>query len=245
MELSEADWTQASILFSRLTFYCSFIPLAIGLLRRQFFSKEIKIFYLYLLIDLLIAALIQFFLWSIEIFPDFILPILERLGIGDTNFFGILYNINVVGVLGWYFSKVIPNPKISFHINWVSKALVVTMIINYLFIEGFRGLGTFNPTVAATCGFIFPSIHLWYLFRQDYQLVLARNPYFWIALGLVFSMLLGFFKALTGDQIFDINYILFTKFNITNNILIIISYSFFCIAFLKTYNLEFLRETHS
>lgn len=242
MDLSDSDWKEFTIISSRVAFYVSFLPIIIGFLKRKHFSNSIKIFYLYLIVDLLIAFVIQLFIWSVAKFPDTLVPIVKELGITSTNFFIILYNINVVGVLGWYFSSVISAPKISKPIKWASWILVLLMILNYFFIEGYQDLGVFNPTAASICGFVFPLIHLWYLFRQDYQLVLARNPYFWIALGLVVATLLGLFQSIAGDQLFKTDYPLFAKFNISKNGLIIISFLFFGISFWQAENTAYLRE---
>lgn len=245
MFISEDSCNDLMVLFSRITFYFSFIPIIIGFLKRRFFSRPVSIFYLYLLSDLSIAFLIQLFLWALAKYPDSFIPLIEYFKITDTNFFGILYHLNVVGILGWYFSTVTTNTSISKTINRVSKVLVLAMLINYLFLEGFRAIGVFNPTAAAICGFVFPLVHLWYLYRQDYQLHLARNPYFWFAAGLVFSMLLGFFKTFTGEPMFENAFHLFCLFNLIKDVLIMVSFIFFTIGFLNAHNLEFLEGEQS
>lgn len=239
MEFLDTVWNELS---SNIVFYISLIPLGVGLWKWKALSRFLRIFYGYLLLDLLIAFVFKLFIWSARTFPETIVPVLELYQIENTNFLGILYHINVVGMLSWYFHKVIPNAIISTLIRWFSSGLVLAILINYLFIEGYREMGLFNPTMASFCGFIFPLLHLWYLFRQDYQLVLTRNPYFWIALGLVFAMLLGFFKALVGGLIFGMDYPLFTLINIPNNILIAFSYLIYSVGFLFSHNTAYLAE---
>lgn len=242
MNGAETTWNNIATIFSQIAFYISFVPVVIGTLKRKLFSKSLHIFYGYLLIDLLIAASIQLFLWSIKQYPDVMIPLLEQWKISDTNFFNIFYKVNTVAMLGWYFSTIIPNISVARLIKWGSRLLVVLMIINCLFIEGFRVAGFFSPTVATICGFVFPAIHLWYLFREDQVLILTRNPYFWIALGLVVSNVLRFFFTLTGQQLFDADFVLFSQLNVFTDVLVGIGYLFFGLGFFYAHNVEFLHE---
>jgi hypothetical protein len=207
------------------------IPLCIGLLKRKLLNYELKTFFLYIFLVLLINIIHQLFIYLVNSYTSFFLPYLNKWNVHDTNFLGILAYLNNFGILGWYFSHVMINYKIANVIKWISLVLFSIAIINYLFIEGFRVFGIFNPTASALFCFIIPLFHFWYLYQEESKVPLNRNPYFWIALGLLIPNIIGLFLHFAGEKIQETDFVLFCKISICRSIVAIAGQILFAIGF--------------
>ena len=207
------------------------IPIAIAIYKSKILNKPLKVFLWFCLSKFAVNLLHQGFIWVVTEYQEIFMPWFNRWHITDTNFMGILAYLTNFGFLGWYFYIVIPHEKIAKAIQWLSIGLFIFAIIDYLFIEDFRAFGVFNPSASAIFCFVLPLIHLWFLYREDSRVPLSKNPYFWIAMGLLLPNLVGCFLQFTGNAIHGEDFPLFVKITIGKSCLAIIGQILLAIGF--------------
>ncbi len=232
-------------LFAKIETAVMLIPISVGVYNRKYLNLPLKTFLWFCITKFTISCLHLSFIWTVSNYKDTFVPILNRWHITDTNFMGILAYLTNFAFLGWYFYIVIPHEKIAKGIQWLSIGLCVFGIIDYLFIEDFRAFGIFNPSASAIFCFVLPLIHLWFLYRADSRVPLSKNPYFWMAMGLLLPNLVGCFLHFTGDAIHGEDFPLFTKITIGRSCLSIIGQILLAIGFNNARYSQFLplRET--
>ena len=105
--------------------------------------------------------------------------------------------------------------------------------INYLFIDGINKLGVFNPVLDTIICFTFPSVYLYFLFKDEKFMPIKpfKNPYFLISIGLFFPNIIAFFFFGIQEKIFSTDPDLY-------NLLTFIKY-FFQITSICLYTLAF------
>ena len=227
----ENYYNQIYILFGEVITAIMIIPIMIAVLRWQKLNKPLRTFFTYVLIVLLLNIFEQSIIYyTTKYYNRIFKPYLDYWDIGDTSFFQIFYYLNSLFFLTFFFSQLLPK-KYSRWITNISFVLILAVIINYLFIEGYKVFGTFNPIVAVAWGFILPAFYLWYLFKNELHFPLNKNPYFWFSFGLVFVNLIGLFLYLIGGFMHGSDFIMFTKISITKIIFNIISYALFALGF--------------
>lgn len=219
------------ISLGKVTTVFMLFPILSALKNRKHLNKVLVLFLMYCITKLCVSLLHQWVIWATGYFRDIAVPILNKYQITDTNFMGILAYLTNFGFLGWYFYKVIPHKKTAQGIRWLSTGLFVFAIIDYLFIEGFRAFGIFNPSASAIFCFVLPLIHLWFLYRENSRVPLIKNPYFWIAIGLLLPNLVGCFLHFTGNALNTEDFPLFAKISIGKMILDIIGQILLAIGF--------------
>jgi hypothetical protein len=207
------------------------LPLFLALIKKTNLNKALKVFVLYCVFAFISGFLLQIFVWSVDNYTTFWKPYLDRWDIHDTNFLAIISYSNNFAILGMYFSKTIHNKKVVFAIISISILLFILAIVDYIFIEGFRQFTIFTSTASAIFCFVLPLIHFWYLFHEDSKIEINKNPYFWIALGLLIPNLIGLFIHFAGNKIYGTDFILYCKIAITRSIIGIVGQIFFAIGF--------------
>lgn len=215
----------------KLTTAFMLISIIFGLYRRKHLNKPLKVFLWYCIATLFVSVLHQTFIWATGYFRDIAVPLLNKYHIEDTNFMGILAYLSNFSLLGWYFQEVIPHEKIAQSVRWISKGLFVFALIDYLFIGDFREYGVFSPAASSIFCFILPLIHLWFLYREDARVPLSKNPYFWVAIGLLLPNLVGCFLHFTGNAIYGEDFTLFVKISTGKMVIEIIGQIFLAIGF--------------
>lgn len=231
MDTSENIFNNHLIVVSKIAIVCILFPIIIGYYKKKEFNKSIQIVYLFCLFEILIGLLLHVFVWITAHYTSIVLPYLNKWNIHDTNFIGILAHLNHFGILGLYFTSVITDRVLSKILKRISIILFFVAIINYLFIDGFRAYGVFNPTASAIFCFALPLIHFWFLFREDTKVPLNKNPYFWIALGLLIPNIIGLFLHFAGAKIQKTDFILFCQISIGKCIFSIIGHILIAIGF--------------
>lgn len=229
--MSDKFFQNVLILISKITTVIMLIPIVVGVYNYKKLNKPIKIFLWFCIAKFCVNLLHQAFIWAVNNYKAFFVPILNYWQIKDTNFMGILSYLTDFAFLGWYFYYVIPNENISKSIKWLSIFLFIAAITDYLFIEDFRTFGVFNPAAIAVFDFVLPVISLWFLYRENSRVPLSKNPYFWFAMGLFIPHLVSFFLYLAGDTIHREDYGLFLKISIGKVIFSIIGQILLAIGF--------------
>jgi hypothetical protein len=232
---------QIFLLLFVLNTIISIFPIGIAINNKLYLNKALKYFLYYclyfLFLELLTYSIIQFYTSFFEL-------ILDPLGIENTNFLGIFYFLRNFLLLGLFYSLLLAPRKIGIWIRYVGIGLAIACTINYLFIEGYKGFGVFNPTVDAIFCFVAPLIYCKVLFAQDDVIPLSKNPYFWITMGQLLVALVGFFLFFTEDYLLKNDPELFNKLAIGRNILMIIEQIMYAVAFYYAKNTRFLTVAH-
>lgn len=190
--------------------------------RRSFWSAGLRRFFWYLMVAFCAASLVSLFIWATQKHTFYFVfkPYLDAAKIEDTHFLAILAYLNDYTLLISYFYLVLSQQQ------WVKRFLVASSVVlvtlglgDYLFYSGFRNYGFFNPTAAAVVGFVLPLVHFGVIAYSRAILPLQRNPYFWIATGLLVPNLFGLILRLAGDSIYGDNFVLYCQASIGKNII--------------------------
>lgn len=221
----------------KTTIITSIYPLLIAFLFFKLLNKPLKIFLIFCSIILILNLIEQSIIWLAINRFEMIAPYMEYWDVETTDFLSILYYLTNFSMLGWFYYQLLPK-KYSNTVLGVAISLILATFINYLFIEGFKRPGIFNPAVDVIFTSGLPAFYLWHLSRRTTNFPLQKNPYFWISFGLMFSNLIALFLYLTADIIKGEDYNLFIKLLIARNIFEIVAQIFFAIAF---WNVRFVR----
>lgn len=228
--MSEAELNNLFLISGRAYIVSMIIPIIAAVWERKVLNKPLKVFLWYIIILLLANLLEQAFIWAVNTWQEFFVPILQKAGIGDTNFLSIIYDLPAFAFLGWFYFLLLP-AKYSKWIKWIAISLFVAVLVNYLFIEGYQGYGKFNPNATAIFTFGAAFFYLWHLYRSHLVLPLTRNPYFWLSFALIIPYLIGFFLYLVGDVTHEENYQLFVMMSVAKNFFLIIAQILMAVGF--------------
>jgi hypothetical protein len=218
-------------IISQIAVVAAIVPIAIGIINFKSLNKPLKVIFWFCIIRMSIIIFIQILYWGINYFKQTFKPILKALDITSMDFTSIFAQLNNFGLLGLYFSLVIPNKNVSIFIKRISVILFFGSILNYLFIEGYKNQSVYNSTSSNIFCFLLPCIHLWYIYREDIKVPLARNPYFWISFGLVIPNLLGLITSFIERKLNETDWTLFFKVEIIYSLVQIIGYLIVAIGF--------------
>lgn len=232
------------IFFSKIVSAVMIIPIIAALVKWQYLEKKLKIFFVFCVVTLAIALLEQLFFWSVKKhYNEFWRTILDYWGIKNTFFLQILPHTRDFFLLGWFFSAVLPSGKARYLVQYFSLLLGVSCIINYIFIEGYKIAGVFNPTTDALFSFLVPLLSLWYLFQRDTRIEMYKNPVFWISLGLLLPNLMGLFLFYTSDYLQENVFTLYVNLMLVKNFFEIIGIILLTIGFSHAYYMRFFYPT--
>jgi hypothetical protein len=198
------------------------IPIIVAIVNYKDLNKILKIFFWYCVITFSLDISEHGLMWAVAHYKSFFVPILNKWEIKNTIFFQILYYLKNFAFLGYFFYELLHSHKSAKWIKRVSIFLFISSIINYLFIEGYKDWGIFNPTMDAFFCFLLPLYYMWHLFNMNTKVPISKNPYFWIGLGLISTALIGFFLFLTQDKLEKTDLTLFYKLAIFKNCIMII-----------------------
>ncbi|WP_373553708.1 hypothetical protein [Haliscomenobacter sp.] len=228
------------IFFGKVVSAVMIIPIMAALIKWKYLDRKLKIFLAFCVISLAIALLEQLFLWSAKkYYHEFWKPILDYWEIKNTFFLQILAHVRDFVLLGWFFSTVLYPGKVYKLVGLISMILAIASIVNYIFIEGYKELGVFNPTADAIYCFIVPMIGMWYLYHNDSKIAMYKNPVFWISLGLILPNLMSLFLYFTSDFLQKEDYTLYVNLMLIKNFFEIIGIILITIGFAHAYYMRF------
>jgi hypothetical protein len=231
------------IIAGRTIMVVQFLPIFIGFSNLKHFDKPIKTFWIYCIVAGLIEILLQWFIWDVNTKNSVTLPFVKWLEVSDTNFTNILSQLNTFCIMGWFFYLALGDSPIAKWIKYLSITLFLAALINYLFIEGYKVFGIFNPTADAVFSFAIPMFLMWHLYQTESKVPLNKNPYFWIYLRLIVPNLVGMFLYFSGDYLHKTNYDLYVIVVVIRNIFYFIGHLFAAYGFYLAKNIRFLKQS--
>lgn len=238
--MPENELSNIFLLFYRIYTVTLLFPLVVALLQRKYLNKSLKYFVVYKILNLFFNILEQVFIWAVNTWRDFFVPILNRFGIGDTSFLAIFYYLNDFIFIVLFYRYLSNNKNYIKSSYYISIFLLTMILINYFFIEGYRTFGIFNPTVDSIFVFSIASFYLLHLYRSHLMLPLQKNPYFWISLGLIVPQVISFFLFLVGDIFHKEDYALFLVMSIIKNCFLILAQVLFAVGFWRARYAQYL-----
>lgn len=222
----------------------SFLPLVVGIIKRMYFNKALKVYWLFLLVSLLLYALEPAFIWMVKGNLEFWVPVLKACNISNTNFLRYTFHINNFTLLGWFLYLILKPRSVTMALTtrWLSVALLVAVTINYFFIQGHNVAGGFNSTVSALYCFVLPLLSMWFIFNHESRVPLGHNPYFWINLGLIIPNILGIFLYFAGDILSNEDYEMYAWLNIAKYLIEILAQLLTALGFYYARNVKYLQH---
>jgi hypothetical protein len=227
-------------LSGQLILIVQFVPVIFGFIYRRQLDRPLRVFWYYSIVGLLAELLIQLFIWDVN-HTQYSMPMVKWLGVTDTNFTNILSQLNTFGLMGWFFYLALGDHALAKPVKYLSIFLFFGALINYLFIEGYKAFGVFNPTADAVFSFSIPLLLMWTLYQTESKVALNRNPYFWIYLRLIVPNLLGLFLYFTGDYLHRNDYPLYVNVVVVSNVFYLVGFCFAAYGFYLSKNVRFLR----
>lgn len=192
------------------------------------------------MIALLVVTIHVLFVWQTSTYFKYWERLLVDWQIGDTNFMAILSYLNTYLLLGYYFSEEIYNKKYQSRILLLCGAIAVIGLVDYLFITGFRNYGYFNPIVSSSLAIVFSLISLRAVFQKDTLVPIAKNTYFWFALGILVYNSIGLFLRLAGNAIYGDDFILYCKVSMAKDLFFDIAQILIVIGFYRSKFVKYL-----
>jgi hypothetical protein len=154
----------------------------------------------------------------------------------------ILAYLNTYLLLGYYFSEEIYNKKYQKFFLSLCGAIAVIGVIDYLFITGFRNYGYFNPIASSSLAISFSLISLSIIFQKDTLVPIAKNTYFWFALGILVYNSIGLFLRLAGNAIYGDDFILYCKVSMAKDLFFDIAQVLIMIGFYRSRFVKYLEN---
>lgn len=229
--MSEKDYTQLFLWGGNVTTIFILLPIIVAIWQRKYLNAPLRVFLLYRIILLLCNLLEQSFVWWVNHYKAYSVPLLTKWDIHDTNFLAILYQLNTVWMIGWFYFLLFPPKPYGNAVRITSIFLCVAILINYLFVEGFRAFGVFNPNATAIFTFSVVALYLFHIYTSHLALPITKNAYFWISAGIILPHLIGFYLFLIGDEAYKQDYGLFVIISLIKNGFTIIGQIFIAIGF--------------
>ncbi len=220
--MTESFYNEALFRSGQYSLFFIVFTIIIGLKQRTYWNIQFKTIFFYLVFDFLIVISMQLMGWLTNHNGNYWQPFFESLNINNTNCFAILSYFHIL-ILGVYFSTAIPSKKAKIYTKYLSIFLFLIIAFDYFFFTGYNNYSSFSQTILAIYGLILPSIHLWYIYRDDSKVALNKNPYFWISLGLLLPNIMTLWLELFGSTLYDEDFILFCQVSIGNSV-------FYCIS---------------
>lgn len=229
------------IAFGKVVTGTMLIPIAVGLWQWKYLSKALRIFFVYVCVTFGLFLLEHaFYYFAVTYYTD-LKPFLDYWAIQDVNFLSILFQLDDLILLAWFYYLLFP-PKQADRILWVTIGLIILVVINYRYIEGYHVFGSVNYTVVAifVTGVAFG--YLYRLYRSQLTLPLTKNPYFWMSLALIIPQLIGLFLLLIGDISHEENYALFITMSLTKNVFLLVSQLLMAVGFWRARYARYVPE---
>ncbi len=228
------------IIFGRITTATLLLPIIIALWQRTNLNQPLKVFLLYKILNIFFNILLYIFVWGATKYFLHVESYLKYWQITNTSFLDILFVLNDYIFVGYFFYLLLERKPFGIWIWRTAMVLMLTNIINYLFVEGYKSVGFFNPTSDAIFVFSVAAFYLWHLYKSQLALPITKNPYFWICAGLILPHLIGFFLFLVGDVAQEENFPLFVSLSIAKNSFLIVAQIFYAIAFWRARYAQYL-----
>ncbi len=226
--------------FGQITIAFMIVPIIVAIIKRRYYNSILDAFLKYRILAFSFNLLEVGFIWVAYNHFEWIKDFVNYFGIQNTAFLAILYHSNDYIFLGWFFYLLFGRKPYGIWIWRIAMLLLVANVINYLFIEGYKTVGFFNPISDAIFVFGVAAFYLWHLYKSQLALPLTKNPYFWISFGLILPHLIGFFLFLVGDVAQKENFPFFVSLSIAKNCFLILAQVFYSIAFWRAQYARFI-----
>lgn len=230
-DFNEGFYNNLLIIFSKVTLGFKVLPIFIAIWNRRNLNKSLKVLLSHKIAAVSIGLFVQLFIWVATYHIYIIMPFIKAFKIENTNFFQILYYTIDFVLIGYFFSLILKPYRLSELIKVISSIFLISIIINYLFIEGHNVYGVFNPVCDAIFTFIIPLLYMWFLFKKTTIVPLNKNPYFWVNVGLIVTNLVALYGFFVGNKLQQTDFILYVKISILNQISSIIGSVLIAIGF--------------
>ncbi|HEV8287289.1 MAG TPA: hypothetical protein VGQ09_23435 [Chitinophagaceae bacterium] len=163
--------------------YIIIIAAIIGMVRFQCLHP----YYIKWLVLLLILTIIA------ELFPAFKIIRFR----GSNHWWFNIFTVIEFLAYSYIFSRAITNPKTITIIRWSIPGYFVIAIANIFFIQGFHKFHTISYRIGAIMIVVWCYLYFRQLLQSEQEIVLFKNPMFWISTGLLFFYL-GFFVYMSA-----------------------------------------------
>lgn len=219
------------------------LPIGIAFWKRPHWNKPLRVFLYFLIATFLLNGLEQLIIWAATNYYPFFKPYMQRWQIGNTLFLYVLFYLRDFLLLGYFYSLIFYPPHQRRPVWLISVALSVFAVLNYVYIDGFRGYGVVGPTLDALFCFLLPAYYLWRQRTVPYSLSITKNSYYWFSLGLILQNLMGLLFYYTAAKLQQSDFKLYISAFLIKNLLEMLGVSLFAYAFYQARYVRFLTKT--
>ncbi|RYF66281.1 MAG: hypothetical protein EOO39_23310 [Cytophagaceae bacterium] len=218
------------------------LPIGIALWNRRHWNRPLRIFFTFLVITFLLNGLEQLVIWGATTYYPFFKPYMDQWQISNVLFLYILFYLRDFLLLGYFYALInYPESSRPSILN-LSLAISVFAVINYLFIDGFRGYGVIGPTLDALFCFLLPAYYLWGQRTIPYPVTIGKIPYYWFSLGLILQNLMGLFFYYTADKLQQSDFKLYIIAFLIKNVFDMLGVLLFTYGFYQARYVRFLTK---
>jgi hypothetical protein len=229
MTLHEAN--QWLLLHAKITTILSFLPPVIGIFQWRYF-KDIPLIWLFLY-NFIYAMLNLFSAWFIDfatIHYDVLGPYLQKLNIYNTFFLEPLFYLSDIIFLSLFIRDSIQDAQIKKNLNIIRWILIVFIILNTIFGEGYTEYQTVGSSVKNLFLLYISILLLRRIFYTNFQQKSYKIPYFWISLSILISVLGAGLIDFVSNRMYNDTEIIYYKAHVVVDIFYDVSYIFMAIG---------------
>jgi len=128
--------------------------------------------------------LIPYFL-SITLLVELVGQYFQKRNINNVIIFNIYAPVEFL-FLAYFFGQVIPNRNIQKKINQLGFVVPLLCLINIFFIQGAHVFNTYTFLLGSLEMILLGIIYFYQLFKSSINVVLLKEPPFWICIGIIF-----------------------------------------------------------
>lgn len=231
MNEPEKIYNDLLLFYGRITFLTILIPVFVAVWKYKFLNKILKLFLFYLILTFVFGLIEQLFVW-VASNTKLLNNLIKAFNIGDTNFYQVVYYLKNFLVLGWIYALLLENYASTIWLKRVTAFLIVSVVFNYFFGEGYNVYGVYNPTVDSIFCLLLPLFFLWFVYTDIRSKVhINKNSYFWISLGLAIPNLVSLILFLVGKKLYATNFVLFCQISLGRDVISVIGFILVSVGF--------------
>ncbi len=195
-----------SLLMARSVLLLTFIYNGKSVLR----SKPHKLLLIYSIIAVITAVFEAFFVFLVNQFKEFFIPILKKLEISDTFFISPFYFLDEFLFVGLAFAFAVKAQLKKILIS-VSLVCFFAEIINTIWLEGYKNSQTFGSLGLSLFNIFISLLYLKEFLKTKNQKNSLKDSFFIISISILIPYTFSVLLYVTTKSLFEENYILFQK----------------------------------
>lgn len=248
MQLKEL--TEILLYSGNLVLFLNLILVIIGFINRNKIVSNSPKWVWYLLVYSALLSLIELFLIKFILVKDFIYfsqvySFMTSLGIKNFNFISPPSYLIKFIFLSLFFRDLFQDPLKKRFFQYLMYALVVFELVQVFIYRSYQGYDSLSSTVKNVFILGGTGLFMYKLYRADsHGIVLYKNPYFWLTLGLMLPALAEIFLEFIFTKLYKTDLLSFYKLYLVRNASQIVGFTLLIVGVWQAKYLRFLPKEY-